>query len=401
MRITCVGGGPAGLYFAILMKERGAEHEITVFERDPAGTTYGWGVTLWADLLRKLDDTDPQSARHISDSAFRWQGQLVHVQGNHPIHLGGSGFSISRQRMLDILTKRAIDLGVQVRFETEIARPSQLPESDLIVACDGVNSRLRRLHADRFKTDVDVGRNKYIWLGTSTVFNPFTYAFVETDAGWIWFYGYGFSSEASTCVVECSPETWAGLGFDRLGIEESISLLERTFERYLHGRPLMVQKRDAGRMPWLNYQTVTNRRWHNDDIVLMGDAAHTTHFSIGSGTRLAVEDAIGLAAKLQEHEDLESALEAYTRERKAALLQPRRRARYSARWFENIPRYIDLGAQQFGTLLARRDRFSRLLAHMPPRAYYRLYQVARRFEVLRTLRSWLSSRPRLSRPGGG
>jgi 2-polyprenyl-6-methoxyphenol hydroxylase-like FAD-dependent oxidoreductase len=401
MRITCVGGGPAGLYFAILMKEREAEHEITVFERDPAGTTYGWGVTLWADLLRKLGDTDPQSARHITESAFRWQGQLVHVQGNQPIHLGGSGFSISRQRMLDILTKRATDLGVQVRFETEVARPSQLPESDLIVACDGVNSRLRRLHADRFKTDVDVGRNKYIWLGTSTVFNPFTYAFVETDAGWIWFYGYGFSSEASTCVVECSPETWAGLGFDRLGIEESISLLERTFERYLHGRPLMVQKRDAGRMPWLNYQTVTNRTWHNDDVVLMGDAAHTTHFSIGSGTRLAIEDAIGLAAKLQENEDLESALEAYTRERKAALLQPRRRARYSARWFENIPRYIDLGAQQFGTLLARRDRFSRLLAHMPPRAYYRLYQVARRFEVLRRLRSWLSSRPRLSRPGGG
>ena len=122
--------------------------------------------------------------------------------------------------MLDILAKRAIDLGVQVRFETEVARLAQLPESDLIVACDGVNSRLRQHHADRFGTGVDVGRNKYIWLGTSTVFNPFTYAFVETDAGWIWFYGYGFSSEASTCVVECSPETWAGLGFDRLGIED-------------------------------------------------------------------------------------------------------------------------------------------------------------------------------------
>jgi 2-polyprenyl-6-methoxyphenol hydroxylase-like FAD-dependent oxidoreductase len=400
MRITCVGGGPAGLYFAILMKEREAEHEITIFERDPAGTTYGWGVTLWADLLRKLDDTDPQSARHISESAFRWQGQLVDVQGKQ-IHLGGSGFSISRQRMLDILTKRAIDLGVRVQFETELTDLSQLPESDLIVACDGVNSRLRRLHADRFGTRVDVGRNKYIWLGTSTVFNPFTYAFVETGAGWIWFYGYGFSTEASTCVVECSPETWAGLGFDRLGIEESISLLERTFERYLDGHPLMVHKRDRGRMPWLSYQTVTNRRWHNDDIVLMGDAAHTTHFSIGSGTRLAIEDAIGLAAKLEEHEELEWALEAYTRERQAALLLPARRARDSARWFENVPRYIDLEAPKFGAMLARRYRFSRLLAHMPPGAYYRLYEGARKLEVLRRLRSWLSSRSRLSRPRGG
>jgi 2-polyprenyl-6-methoxyphenol hydroxylase-like FAD-dependent oxidoreductase len=401
MRITCVGGGPAGLYFAILMKEREAEHEITVFERDPAGTTYGWGVTLWADLLEKLDDTDPESARQISESAFRWQGQLVDVQGKQTVHLGGSGFSISRQRILDILAKRAIDLGVQVRFETEVARASELPESDLIVACDGVNSRMRRLHADRFKTEVDVGRNKYVWLGTSTVFNPFTYAFVETDAGWIWFYGYGFSSEASTCVVECSPATWAGLGFDRLGVEESISLLERTFERYLDGRPLMVQKRDSGGMPWLNYQTITNRRWHSDDVVLMGDAAHTTHFSIGSGTRLAIEDAIALAGRLQEHEHLQAALEAYGEERRAALLVPARRARDSARWFENVPRYMDLQAPQFGAMLARRYRVPRLLAPMPPRAYYRLYEAARKLEVLRRLRSWLSSRPGLSRRRGG
>ena len=233
------------------------------------------------------------------------------------------------------------------------------------------------------------------------MFNPFTYAFVETNAGWIWFYGYGFSSEASTCVVECSPATWAGLGFDRLGVEDSISLLERTFERYLDGRPLMVQKRDSGRMPWLNYQTVTNRRWHSDDVVLMGDAAHTTHFSIGSGTRLAIEDAIALAGRLQEHEHLQAALEAYGEERRSALLLPARRARDSARWFENVTRYIDLEAPQFGAMLARRYRFPSLLAHMPPRAYYRLYEAARRFEVLRRLRSWLSSRPGLSRRRGG
>ncbi|OLE39033.1 MAG: hypothetical protein AUG48_00185, partial [Actinobacteria bacterium 13_1_20CM_3_68_9] len=351
--------------------------------------------------LRKLHDTDAQSAHHISESSFHWQGQLVHVQGKDTVPVDGSGFSISRQRMLDILAKRAIDLGVQIQFETEIARTSQLPESDLIVACDGVNSRLRRLDAEPFKTNVHVGRNKYIWLGTSRVFNPFTYAFVETDAGWIWFYGYAFNSEASTCVVECSPETWAGLGFDRRGTEESISLLERTFEPYLDGRPLMVQKRDPGSMPWLNFQTVANRRWHNDDIVLMGDAAHTTHFSIGSGTRLAIEDAIALAGQLQEHERLQAALEAYGAERRAALVSPARRARDSARWFENIPRHIDLEAQQFGTLLALRDRFSRPVAHLPPRVYYRLYEGARRFEVLRRLRRWVRSKPRLNRLRGG
>ncbi len=395
MRIGCAGAGPAGLYFAISMKRRDSSHEVTVFERDPPGLTYGWGVTLWADLLEKLHETDPQSAREIREGCFRWEDQVVHVQGKGTVHLSGaSGFSISRQRLLDILTKRALDLGAQVHFERELEDLAELADSDLIVACDGVNSRLRRPHVDRFQTNVDVGRNKYIWLGTSRVFDTFTYAFVETDAGWIWFYAYGFDSSTSTCIVECSPGTWAGLGLDRLGADDSVALLQRTFERYLDGHPLMVQSRDPDGTPWLNFRTVTNRSWHSDSIVLMGDAAHTTHFSIGSGTRLAIEDAIGLAAQLHEHEDLRSALDAYGRERQAALLEPRRRARHSARWFENIARYIALEAPQFATLLARRDRFSRLLAQMPPRVHWGLYRAARKAPLWRSVRGWLSPKPR-------
>ena len=389
MRISCVGAGPAGLYFAILMKRRDPSHEITVFERDPAGLTYGWGVVFWDDLLAKLHDGDPQSAREISENSFRWKDQVVHVQGRGTAHLGGHGFSTSRQRLLDIFAKRAMDLGVQIQFEREVEGLSQLADSDLVVACDGVNSSLRRLHGNRFKTDIRVGRNKYIWMGTSKVFDSFTFPFVETDAGWIWFHAYGFSSDTSTCIVECSPETWTGLGFDRLGTDEGIKLLERTFERYLDGHPLMSRVRDPDKSPWLNFWAVTNAVWHHDNVVLMGDAAHTTHFTIGSGTSLAIEDAIGLATKLHQHEDAESALEAYAGERRAALLRPQREARHSARWFESVPRYAALEPPELATLLDH--RFSRLLAHMPPRGYLRLYRAARKFAALRRLRRWLGS----------
>ena len=396
MRISCVGGGPAGLYFAILMKLQDPGHEVTVFERDPAGLTYGWGVVFWGDLLAKLHDGDPQSAREISEGSFRWEDQVVHVQGKGTAHLSGHGFSTSRQRLLDILAKRAMDLGAQVQFEREVEGLSQLADSDLIVACDGVNSRLRRLHADQFKTDVKVGRNKYVWLGTSRVFDSFTFPFVETAAGWIWFHAYGFSGDTSTCIIECSPETWTGLGLDRLGTDEGIKLLEKTFERYLDGHPLMSRTRDPDKTPWLNFWTVTNERWHHDNIVLMGDSAHTTHFTIGSGTSLAIEDAIGLAAKLHQHQDPRSALDEYASERQAALLGPQRHARYSARWFENVPRYTGLEPSQLAVLLDH--RFSRLLAHMRPRGYWRLYTAARRPAALRRLRRWVSSRRRRSSP---
>jgi len=251
---------------------------------------------------------------------------------------------------------------------------------------------MRQLCAEQFKTSVVVGRNKYLWLGTTKVFDAFTFAFVETDAGWIWLHAYGFSSDCSTCIVECSPETWTGLGFDRLRADQSITLLERTFENHLDGHPLIAQARTQDRAPWRSFRTVHNERWHHGNMVLMGDAAHTAHFTIGSGTKLAVEDAIELAGKLHEHENIRTALDAYETQRQAALLLPQREARNSARWFEDLPRYIGLEAPQFASLLHQRR--SPLLARIPPRRYYQLHQVAEEFAVFQKLRRWASSRSR-------
>ena len=190
---------------------------------------------------------------------------------------------------------------------------SQLPEGDLIVACDGVSSRLRQLYAGDFGTDIHVGRNKYIWLGTSKVFDKFTFAFVPTAAGWIWCHAYGFDVETSTFIVECSPETWSELGFDRLGEHETVALLEQIFASQLEGHCLHASDKANGASPWRSFRTLTNETWHRENIVLMGDAAHTTHFTIGSGTKLALEDAIALAAKLSEVPKLEQALVDYER----------------------------------------------------------------------------------------
>jgi anthraniloyl-CoA monooxygenase len=392
VRIVCIGGGPAGLYLAILLKLRDRDHEVTVIERNPPGRTYGWGVVFWDDLLEALRGSDPLTADDLSRHAFRWADQVVDVQGRQAAHLGGYGFSMSRRHLLDLLARRAVDLGVRVEFEREVEDPSQLDGVDVIVACDGVNSRLRGRHEDQLKTEVAVGRNRYVWLGTSKVFGAFTFAFVDTDAGWIWFHAYGFANDRSTCIVECAPETWAGLGFDRLGADESLRLLERLFERHLDGHRLMSPQRDDRRLPWLRFRTVTNQRWHHGNIVLMGDAAHTTHFTIGSGTKLAMEDAIALARNLQGHADVQLALEAYGKERQAALLLPQREARLSAQWFEQIPRYIDLEAPQFAALL--KQRRSVLLARLPPRGYYNLYRATEEIGPWRRLWEVVGARRR-------
>jgi anthraniloyl-CoA monooxygenase len=191
-RIVCIGGGPAGLYFAILAKQRDSNREITVLERNPPGVTYGWGVVFWDDLLDELRASDPATAREISESSFRWNGELLAVRDEDPVRGEGDGYGIGRQRLLDLLVERALDLGVHVQFESEVEHLSQLPAADLIVCCDGVNSRVRKLHEDHFATKIRAGRNKYIWLGTSKVFDTFTFAFVQAEAGWIWCHAYGF-----------------------------------------------------------------------------------------------------------------------------------------------------------------------------------------------------------------
>jgi 2-polyprenyl-6-methoxyphenol hydroxylase-like FAD-dependent oxidoreductase len=386
VKIVCVGGGPAGLYFAILMKERDPDHEIVVLERNPPGVTYGWGVVFWDDLLEQLHAGDPETAHEIGAAAFRWKGQLLAVEGRGRAYEPGRGYGIGRRHLLEILSARARGLGVGVQFQQEVEDLSELADADLIVASDGAGSRVRELQRDRFGTSVTVGRNKYIWLGTSRVFDTFTFGFVETEAGWIWCHAYGFDRETSTFIVECSPATWTGLGFDRLGDGETLEALERLFASHLNGHPLLAN----GPVRWLNFRTLTNERWHHGNLVVMGDAAHTTHFTIGSGTKLALEDALALAAELSDGASLASALEAYETKRRRALVPVQSDARFSAEWFESISRYASLEPQKLFALL--RERRSPLLPRIPPAAYYRLHQATHNVAALRTLRRWVAPR---------
>jgi 2-polyprenyl-6-methoxyphenol hydroxylase-like FAD-dependent oxidoreductase len=384
MRIACVGAGPAGLYAALLLQLHEPRHEITVFERDTVASAPGWGVTFGGDLMSRLYECDPPSAEEIDHAAFRWTGQLVDVDGKQVEYLEGAGYSIERLRLLDILTRRAKNLGVRLESGREVTSLSQLPEADLIVATDGVNSRLRSQRGG-FQTQACLSLNRYLWLGTTQAFGSFGYYFTYTDSGWIWAYAYGIDDRSSTFIVECSPETWTGLGFDIMPPEDSLSLLERLFKRQLDGQGLTGKARDGADVRWLNFRTITNRRWYDRNVVLAGDAAHTTHYSIGWGTKLAIEDAMVLAEMVRDHDHLPQALQCYDVQRQAALRQPQSEAWCSAQWFENLSRYIGLEARQFSTLL--HGRRSLLLPYVPPVLYYQLLRATEEVPILRQLRS--------------
>lgn len=378
MRITCVGGGPAGLYFAILARKAG--HEVTVLERNPAGVTYGWGVVFWDDLLDDLFRHDPASARQIWDAAYKWDEYEVRATGKPVNFLAGYGFSLGRHRMLDILAERAAELGVDLRYRDDVG---ELPEADLVVACDGAGSRFRERHAVHFGAEVEQGRNRYIWLGTPHVFRTFTFGFEKTEAGWIWFHAYPFTDEASTFIVECTPETWAGLGLGELTGRDGVDLLATIFAGHLDGEPLIDQRAESGGTGWMSFRRVTNQRWDRGAMVLMGDAAHTTHFAIGSGTKLAMQDAMALAdaigpapeiagagasagagataggsAALGRESmgggDLAAALERYEDSRRSQLAPLQQAAKASSEWFERMPDYGDLPAKQFSYALSNR-----------------------------------------------
>ena len=393
MKIACVGGGPAGLYFSILMKLQDPDHDITVHERNPAGSTYGWGVTYWSSLLDKLHEGDPESARAVKENSVRWSDGVAHVGDHTTTHHGDEGFGIGRRQLLDLLAERARSLGVRVEYENEIADGDRLPDADLVVACDGVHSGVRERHSGHFGPEVGLGRNKYIWLGTTKVFDAFTFAFVDTPHGWIWCYAYGFSADHSTCVVECSPETWTGLGLDRADETEGLVRLQELFVKLLDGHRLIGRANTGGSAQWLNFRTLTNRAWSHGNVVLLGDAAHTTHYSIGAGTTLALEDAIALAHSLRTEPELAPALVAYEKERKAELLSVQSAARHSAQWYESLPRYIGLPPAQMFALLGQRH--SPLLPYVPPQLYYRIDRAAGQLEALRRLKRWLG--PKVAR----
>ncbi|MFJ9434078.1 FAD-dependent monooxygenase [Streptomyces sp. NPDC101490] len=395
MKLAIVGGGPAGLYLSILLKRQDPSHDITVHERNPEGSTYGWGVTYWAGLLDKLREGDPESAAAIEAASVTWTDGLAIVRDERTVHRGDAGFGIGRRRMLALLADRAAGLGVRVRFEHDVPGPDapELAYTDLVVAADGVNSVLREAHTDHFGSTVTSGRNPYVWLGTTKVFDSFSFAFKETAHGWIWCYAYGFSGERSTCVVECAPETWAGLGLDTLGETDSLRLLEKLFDDLLDGHELIGRDRADDTTQWLTFRTLTNRVWHRDRLVLLGDAAHTTHYSIGAGTTLALEDALVLADSLRTSTDLETALTTYGKRRRAELVSAQSAARYSAQWYENLPRYMRLEPAKMFALLGQRH--SPLLPHVPPQLYYRIDRAAEQLEPLRRLKRWLG--PRVAR----
>ncbi len=392
MKVACVGGGPAGLYLSILLKRQDPSHDVTVYERDPEGSTYGWGVTYWRGLLDRLHEHDPESARAVEEHSVRWRDGVAHVGELTARHRGDEGFGIGRHRLLEILAARARSLGVRLEFECEITSADP-PAADLVVAADGVGSVLRTRHAGHFGTEIRAGRNHYVWLGTTKIFDAFTFAFTETEHGWIWAYGYGFGPDGSTCVVECAPETWTGLGLDRADEGEGLVLLEKLFADVLDGHPLTGRSAAGPGAPWATFRTLTNRTWSRGNLVLLGDAAHTTHYSIGAGTTLALEDAMALSAALRERGALQDALAHYERERRAALLPSQSAARFSAQWYENLPRYIHLPPERMFALLGQRH--SPLLPYVPPRLYYRLDRAAGQLEGLRRLKRWLG--PRLAR----
>ncbi|MFC4500933.1 MULTISPECIES: FAD-dependent monooxygenase [Streptomyces] len=388
MKVACVGGGPAGLYLSILLKRQDPSHDVTVHERDPEGSTYGWGVTYWQGLLDRLRVCDPESAAAIEEHSVRWNQGVAHVRDLSTRQPGDEGHGIGRHKLLELLADRARTLGVRLEFEDEIT-PDTLPDADLIVAGDGVHSALRTHHTAHFGAELVPGRNSYVWLGTTKVFDSFTFAFVETGHGWVWCYGYPFSAEQSTCVIECAPETRDGLGLEAA---DGLARVEKLFAHVLDGHPL-VGRDDDGATSWLTFRTLTNRTWHRDNLVLLGDAAHTTHYSIGAGTTLALEDAIALADALRESDGIPRALARYERERKAALLSLQSAARYSAQWYENLNRYIHLPPERMFALLGQRH--SPLLPYVPPQLYYRLDRAAGQLEALRRFKRWLG--PKLAR----
>jgi anthraniloyl-CoA monooxygenase len=360
MRAAVLGGGPGGLNFAISLKLRDALHDVVVIERNKPDDTFGWGVVLSDETLGNLHSNDPLSSKAIRDSFVYWDDIAVHYRGT-TMRSSGHGFSgIGRKRLLNILQERARSLDVKIEFETEAAPADSYQDYDIVVGADGVNSRVRAAYADAFKPHIDVRACKYIWLGTHQKFDDaFTFIFEETQHGWIWVHAYQFDAETATFIVECSEETWRRAGFDCMNIDETTAACEKIFARKLGGHKLMSNARHLRGSAWLNFNRVLCERWSHKNIVLLGDAAATAHFSVGSGSKLAMESAIALANYLDSEPNMESAFRRYEDERRLEVLRLQNAARNSTEWFEDVERYFDFDPVQFNySLLTRSQRIS-------------------------------------------
>jgi anthraniloyl-CoA monooxygenase len=361
MKIACLGGGPAGLYFAISAKLRDAGHEVTVLERNRPDDTFGWGVVLSNETLDNLGANDPISAGEIRRNFAYWDDIAVHYRGKKIVSTGHGFSGIARKQLLVLLQQRARGLGVDLRFETEVASATTLARDyDLVVAADGLNSRTRNEFADHFKPAVETRKNKFVWLGTHQKFDDaFTFIFEETAHGWIWAHAYQFDTDTATFIVECSDVTWQKFGFGTMTQEENCRACEAIFAKYLGGHRLMSNATHVRGSAWLNFPRVLCETWSYQNIVLMGDAAATAHFSVGSGTKLAMESAIALADRLGTEPTLPAAFAKYEEARRTEVLRLQSAARNSLEWFEDVERYLRLDPVQFNySLLTRSQRIS-------------------------------------------
>ncbi|GAA3677608.1 bifunctional salicylyl-CoA 5-hydroxylase/oxidoreductase [Arthrobacter ginkgonis] len=361
MKIAIVGGGPGGLYFAALMKQLDPAHQITLWERNAASDTFGFGVVFSDETLGGIGNADPVVADYMSRRFARWADIDIHFKGEQ-LTVGGQGFAaMSRKELLELLQRRTLELGVDVRFSTPAPPIEELEAGyDLVLAADGVNSQIRAKYAEDFRPNLDVRSNKYMWLGTDQVFEAFKFFVKETDAGTMQIHGYPFSDAGSTFIVEMHEDVWRRAGFDAtentafppgVSDEAAVAKIREIFAAELGDSELLTNN-----SKWLNFTTVRNGSWRRGNVVLLGDAAHTAHFSIGSGTKLAMEDSLALAACLHEHADLDTALEAYETERRPVVESTQRAAQASLEWFESIGQYSDQDPVQFAFNLLTRSR---------------------------------------------
>lgn len=367
MKIVCIGGGPAGLYFSLLMKKQDPSHEIVVVERNRPYDTFGWGVVFSDQTLGNLVNADEPTARSILQSFNHWDDIDIFFKGEK-ITSGGHGFcGIGRKRLLNILQQRCEELGVQLVFECDVEEDQQLADSyqaDLVIASDGLNSRIRKRYADTFRPQVESRHCRFVWLGTRKKFDAFTFAFKETEHGWFQAHIYQYDGDTSTFIVETPESVWRASGLEAMSQEEGIAFCERLFADQLDGHALMSNASHLrGSAMWITFPRVVCDQWVHwngaTPVVLMGDAAHSAHYSIGSGTKLALEDAIELARCFGAHGAIEAALDAYQAARSVEVLKIQSAARNSMEWFENVQRYTAMEAPQFAySMLTRSQRLS-------------------------------------------
>lgn len=354
MKIVILGAGPAGLYSGLLLKKANPSHDITILERNPANVTYGWGVVFSDRTLASFQRADYKTYEQITGRFVIWDAIDVYYRGE-TIRCGGHVIaSISRKELLSILQRRCEELGIALQFSCEINDLADLPAYDLLIAADGLNSLARRTHASILKPTIESGKARYIWLGAHKVLDAFTFIFCENEHGLFQVHAYPFNGTTSTFIVECDEQSWLNAGLDKADEADSLAYCQQLLANFLEGTPLL-----SNNSKWISFPTLKTKTWHHGNVVLLGDAVHTAHFSIGSGTKLAMEDAIALTTALEQYPNLETALNEYELERKPVVEVFQRAAAESQTYFETLKRYLGLEPMQFAfQLLTRSGRIS-------------------------------------------